>query len=60
MSLFAHERVKERVDLLSIKNQARTLSDCPQARAPDLVECPSFDAAVLDGLRVGEAARGHG
>lgn len=54
-----HECVEEQVDLMAIKEQAGALAYCAQAWTPDLIKRPPFDAAVLNRLRVGEAAGGH-
>lgn len=54
-----HEFVKEQVDLMAIKEQAGALAYCTQARSPDLIKRSPLDAAVLNRLRMGEAARTH-
>ena len=54
-----HECVEEQVDLMAIKEQAGALAYCAQAWTPDLIKRPPLDAAVLNRLRVGEAAGGH-
>ena len=48
--------VKNSVQIFEIEDEAGALRHADESRSPDVIECPSLDADVGNGLLVGETA----